>query len=540
MKTKKLLFIALFLFSTSIFAQPVPPSGKKWSPVYELSDEFNSNHNNQNGTGINLNKWHDIHPVWSGRAPSAYKLGNATQSGGFLKLKSTLKKHPSTVANRFKDIWVNAASVVSKKKIARPGYFYEARIKASSLSMTSSFWFRIGEFSEIDVIEIVGQPSGSNGSNPSPSTPTKVMEKLPTLYNSNTHYYGKHKGLKNLKATSVLQSNARDSFINYGFWWKSPNELLFYTNSDYTTPSHKIIPRVPLDENLHLIFDTEVFPFAEAGIPSIGLPFPYKLNNNNKNTMYVDWLRTYKLEDNNNDNANNSSSPIGSVISLRKSGGNLRYITGEASGSQLIARANSVQGWEKFKVESHPKGGIALKALSNNRYIQVQNKNIDLAVRPKGPFKGDWEQFRWEPRGGINTVALKSVHTGKYLQAAWNEDNAIVKAKGKFVKGWETFIWKKEASATNLKTSLNFTPPNKINNTEAFKILKAFPNPAEDYVTIPGTNDVDVLVVNITGALSPVTIHTGDNKITIDLKLLNSGVYFVVLKSGEKIKFIKK
>lgn len=44
-----------------------------------------------------------------------------------------------------------------------------------------------------------------------------------------------------------------------------------------------------------MIFDTEVFPFAIAGVANIGLPLPEKLNDNSKNTMCVDWVRAYKL-----------------------------------------------------------------------------------------------------------------------------------------------------------------------------------------------------------------------------------------------------
>lgn len=68
----------------------------------------------------------------------------------------------SQVTDPEKDIWVDAASMTSKAASAKVGYYYEASFKAADLSMTSSFWFRLGDYSEIDVIEHVGH--ASNGS----------------------------------------------------------------------------------------------------------------------------------------------------------------------------------------------------------------------------------------------------------------------------------------------------------------------------------------------------------------------------------------
>lgn len=272
--TKKSLLIFLLVYTHAVFSQPTAPAGTHWEPVAELTDEFE-------GNSLDPTKWDDYHPHWSGRAPSAFKKGNAFVEDGVLLLRSTLKKDPSTVGNVFKDIWVNAAACVSKGKTAKPGYYYEAYMKASSLSMTSSFWFRVGKFSEIDVIEHIGDPSRDNRDHD-----------LPYQYHANTHYYGKHSGLKNKAVEWKMPTRGRDEFHLYGFWWKDANTLWFYHND---VKVMEIVPRVPLDENLKMIFDTEVFPFEAAGIPSIGLPKVENLNDDTKNTMYVDYVRTYEL-----------------------------------------------------------------------------------------------------------------------------------------------------------------------------------------------------------------------------------------------------
>lgn len=277
---KRVLPLLLYFFSIIFLNAQTPqaPSGYQWEKVEELTDEFN-------GNTLDPNKWDDYHPHWSGRAPSNFKKGNAYVADGNLCLKSTMRKHPSTVSDPFKDIWVDAAACVSKGWTAKPGYFYEARFKASNLSMTSSFWFRVGDYSEIDVIEHIGNPSRDNRD-----------DDLPYQYHANTHYYGKYAGLQPLAAEWHMPTRGRDEYHVYGFWWKDPNTLWFYHNG---VKVMEIIPRRPLEENLKMIFDTEVFPFASAGVAHIGLPLPENLQDDTKNTMYVDYVRTYKLVEGN-------------------------------------------------------------------------------------------------------------------------------------------------------------------------------------------------------------------------------------------------
>lgn len=270
------VYLLLLLSSTSVAVIAAPPQlteSKQWQVVDELTDEFNQ-------TVLDTQKWDDYHPHWSGRAPSAFKKGNCYVQDGQLLLRSTLKTLPSKVNDPYQDIWVNSAACVSKKKQAKPGYYYEARIKASSLSMTSSFWFRVGQYSEIDVIEHIGNPSVESR-----------QADLPYQYHANTHYYGAAKGRKPLANEYKMSTRGRDEFHVYGFWWKDPNTLWFYHNDKKVM---EIKPRVPFSEPLKMIFDTEVFPWASAGVPNIGLPKVENLNDPHKNVMRVDWVRTYQ------------------------------------------------------------------------------------------------------------------------------------------------------------------------------------------------------------------------------------------------------
>ncbi len=247
--------------------QGLPPISESWELIDVITDEFD-------GNTINATKWNDLHPAWSGRRPSQFKRANTTVRNGYLQLKSTSRiDNMSQVNNPNEDIWVDAASMTSKAASAKVGYYYETSFKASALSMTSSFWFRIGKYSEIDVIEHIGYSSIPE------DEPDHSYE-----YAANTHYYGVHNGLDPLPAKYKMSERGRDDFNTYGLWWKDKKTLLFYLNGLQVM---QITPRVDFDENLFLIFDTEVFTWA-------GLPTISSLKDDTKNTMYVDFVRSYK------------------------------------------------------------------------------------------------------------------------------------------------------------------------------------------------------------------------------------------------------
>ncbi len=267
------IFILLSMVAATIntpFADPPePPTGKHWEPVASLTDEFN-------GTTIDANKWYDYHPYWSGRVPSQFKKGNAFIQDGKLLLRNTSRiDNMNQVSDPYNDVWVDAAAVVSKQKNSQVGWYYETSMKASDCAMSSSFWFRVGKFSEIDVIEHIGRA-------------TKPGVDKSYEYSCNTHVYGNQSG-PSVGKTYTMSTRGRDEFHIYGLWWKSPTDLRFYHNDEEVM---QVTPSVPFNEKLHMIWDTE------ALIPNwVGLATIESLKDNNRNTMYVDWVRTWRLED---------------------------------------------------------------------------------------------------------------------------------------------------------------------------------------------------------------------------------------------------
>jgi hypothetical protein len=262
-----LAFLAIIALAN---AQPLPPEGFQWKLVEGLSDEFNQE-------TLDTEKWNDYHPGWKGRTPSHFLRENVWVGDGLLHLRSTSRvESMEEVKDSLRDVWVNSAAVSSKQRMAQPGWYYETRMKASDLSMTSSFWFRMGDYSEIDVIEHIGNPTN----------PDRHL--IEYMYECNTHAYG-HKRDQGYSIGNryIMPTRGKDEYHVYGLWWKDPNTLWFYYNG---VKVMEVTPSVPFEEKLHMIWDTEVFKWQ--GLPSIK-----SLKDNSRNTMTVDYVRTFELEE---------------------------------------------------------------------------------------------------------------------------------------------------------------------------------------------------------------------------------------------------
>jgi len=241
---------------------PDPPQGKQWIPVSSLSDEFKGNQ-------LDTSKWAPKHPYWSGRN-STHTPSNVSVQDGHLRLMSTLLAGATEVTAKT----VTAACVASTTPRSLPGY-YEARIRCSDLSMTSAFWFQ-GKYSEIDVIENIGNPSEPNS--------LWIRDTMMM----NTHFY--KEGWDKDRKTAVnwkMPSPSSAVYHVYGVWWKNENTVSFYHNG---TQVAEVTTGGPFDEGQYLFFDTEVFTWH-------GWPTQASLLDPAKNTMQVDWVRAWRLVD---------------------------------------------------------------------------------------------------------------------------------------------------------------------------------------------------------------------------------------------------
>ncbi len=269
--------LSVFLFSVMIiFTQgcpsgkielqsvlPEPPEGYVWKLIPEVSDEFQ-------GDTLDTDKWLDYHPYWKGREPSHHAPENISVEEGYLLMKNTtMVDDTSEVENPRKDVWVKAACLSTKAPICSYGY-YETRMQASDLSMTSSFWFQ-GKYSEIDVVEQLGRPLNH-----------PERSKLMLI---NTHYKAGTPEYDKTPVQVPMESGSADEFHIYAMWWKDKNTIWFYHNGE------KVAEVTTKDflEPMYMFFDTEVFTWE-------GLPTVESLKDDTKNTMKVDWVRGWKLE----------------------------------------------------------------------------------------------------------------------------------------------------------------------------------------------------------------------------------------------------
>lgn len=246
-------------------APPSPPAGQHWVAIPELSDEFD-------GTALDTKRWMPKHAYWKGREPSRFSEANVVVADGILQLRSTVNEALRAKAkDPEKDVWVDAACISSQGPLARHG-FYAARLKASQLSMTSSFWLQ-GKFSEIDVVEQFGA---------SAKYPDKDRQML-----SNTHYFRDGWAKDKITPTTwQMPTGAADAFHVYGVWWKDPHTIWLYHDGIKVA---EMTPPAAFDEPFYIFLDTEVFTWH-------GLPTVESLADPKRNTMQVDWVRSWRLE----------------------------------------------------------------------------------------------------------------------------------------------------------------------------------------------------------------------------------------------------
>ncbi len=505
-------YLVLFIFSifasTALLAQPGAPSGKKWVKVDKLSDEFSN--------GFDDTKWFRSlwdYPGFSGHNPTAMKAKNAGVTNGNLWIRATDDKSKAD-----NERWFESCRVQAKTGIKFPMYT-ESRIRTAHISAYNTFWLNNGDANDRDEIDII-----ENNSKPScgcqPNQPWKMGSQYFLVENGDVENRQNAFDNRNLSANNPLKGKKwNEEFHIFGAHWKDKNTIDLYLDREYAG-TLKTTRNFTRDQFIQWDLWTE-----EANWLG-GVANRADLSNSNINTMYIDYVRTFELKD----DASNNGAPINQVITLRKTGGNRGYVAAEAANNRLIANRPVARGWERFRIESHPRGGIALKALSNNKYVQVPNTNIQASVRPNGNGKFAWEQFEWRSKGN-GKVALKSLHTNRWLQAAWNEDNGVVRARGNSDQGWETFDWQVVSGAKQLTTEI------------ASNDIIVYPNPGNQFIEVKGTSSVDVQVTDIEGKLVSVRVTKSDNStnsIFIEFELsVGPGVYFIKTEQGKTIRFVK-
>lgn len=184
---------------------------------------------------------------------------------GHLLLRSTLAD-ASQEGN-----WIWSACLSSATPISGPGY-YEARMRASKMSMTSSFWLQSQQNWEIDVTEAMGAPSDPKQAD------------YANLMHMNTHNFsgGWDHDIAHPKAYT-MQGSSADAFYVYGLEWNN-SAISFFLDDALV---YQVDPEDGFWEDMYLFFDTEVFSW-------MGLPHIEDLQDDEKNAMHVDSVRAWE------------------------------------------------------------------------------------------------------------------------------------------------------------------------------------------------------------------------------------------------------
>ncbi len=263
------------------------PEGKKWVKLERMSDEFDA---------WDSGKW--FKSTWNYGVPVFMSTSN-TNSGvadGNLWIKATLNE------NNPGGRWFQTARIHSIAETSYPMYT-EARIKTAHISAFNTFWLNNGDINNRDEIDII-----ENNSKPScgcqPDFPLQM----------NSQYFHADSDLSpivirdedNFNQNRLLDVNPmkgvewNEDYHTFGVWWKDAKNIQFYLDGEeagHVMVGHDRSGQEYSDREftreLEIIFDLWTFDADWLG----GIAVKDDLNDDSINTKRIDWVRTWKLED---------------------------------------------------------------------------------------------------------------------------------------------------------------------------------------------------------------------------------------------------
>jgi hypothetical protein len=207
--------------------------------------------------------------------------GNSGVSNGKLWIKATLDNSSSR--------WFQTSRVMSKTQIKFPMYT-ECSMKTAHISAYNTFWLNNGNSSnrdEIDVCENNSKPSITSQAD----RPYTMYSQYFIVVNNDTERAHGNFDNRNLPAgTPGKGKKWNEMFHTLGVWWKDKNNIQFYLNGK---PAGKVKSTRNFTRDLNIIWDLWTKDVTWNG----GIAIKSDLLDNTINTMYVDWVRTWKLKD---------------------------------------------------------------------------------------------------------------------------------------------------------------------------------------------------------------------------------------------------
>ncbi len=272
-------------FPSFTYIEDTTPEGKEWVKFEPMSDEFDT---------WDATKW--FKSTWNYGVPvfMSESSDNSGVTDGKLWIKATLNE--SNLDNR----WFQTARIHSREETKYPMYT-EARVQTAHISAYNTFWLNNGDINNRDEIDII-----ENNSKPScgcqPDFPNQMNSQYFQADENETPQTVRNKGnylRSNLSDANPLKNVGwNEGYHTYGVWWKDSKHIQFYLDGE---PAGSVVVGEHNDGNtynrgftreLEIIFDLWTSDDDWLG----GLPPKSELGDDTINTMKIDWVRTWKLE----------------------------------------------------------------------------------------------------------------------------------------------------------------------------------------------------------------------------------------------------
>ncbi|MCM2681094.1 family 16 glycosylhydrolase [Echinimonas agarilytica] len=247
------------------------PKGMVWQKVEALSDEFDQ---------WDANKW--LKTNWNyGDTPVNMLNKNSGVADGNLWIKATLNAESD-------EQWFETSRVRSKAKIKFPMYT-ESRIKTAHISAYNTFWLNNGDINNRDEIDIIENNSNPSSDYDNPDYPWQMSSQYFVVKDGTTERAkGNYDNRKLSDGNTLKGVKWNEAYHVVGAWWKDEHHVQFYLNGE---PAGQITTELPFTLEQHLIWDLWTQDSSWVG----GLPAKSDLLDDSRNTMKVDWVRTWKL-----------------------------------------------------------------------------------------------------------------------------------------------------------------------------------------------------------------------------------------------------
>ncbi len=303
---------------------PVPAeagTGKKWEFQEDISDDFEYEFAGENSLSeFGSGKWTNFyHNTWTGPGPTIWRHENVTVSDGNLRVLTTREdgetKSYGGSNGTLTDKATRLGCVTSTKRVIYP-VFVEARVKVANAFFASDIWMLSpDDTQEIDILETYGAQNSRN-----------EQQWFSERFHISHHVFIREPFLDyQPKDESTWQKidgypYTSSDWVRIGVYWKSPTDLEYYLNGDlikvmdnldnvgskdgidplgYTSASAppNTSDRTGLSKEMDIIINTEVQNWnAEAG----RMPTDEEIANSPEDhTLKVDWIRIFKLVDEN-------------------------------------------------------------------------------------------------------------------------------------------------------------------------------------------------------------------------------------------------